>query len=55
MKISLNQTEIMSLIKRSFPKEMIPDLHQVTNIEETGPYYAREFTITITPKEERTE
>ena len=52
MKISLTKKEVMELIKRSFPPAMIPDNHEVTEIEEGGPNYNREFIITILPKED---
>ena len=52
MKICLTKPEVMELIKRSFPPAMIPDGHKVTEIEEGGPTYNREFIITILPEEE---
>ncbi len=50
MKISLDREEMMALIKKSYPKEMIPDGYEVTGVDETGPSYAKDFTISISKK-----
>lgn len=52
MKISLDKEEVMILIKKAFPKEMIPEGYVVTEVESKG-YPEREFIITI-EKEETT-
>jgi hypothetical protein len=51
MKITLNETEMMNMIRKSFPKEMIPADHEITNVTQTGPSYSKEYSITVMPKE----
>lgn len=51
MKIIFNQNEILELIKRSFPPEMIPKNYSVESVEVKG-YPAKDFEITLEKEEE---
>lgn len=46
MKLILNEQEMLLLVKRSFPPEMIPPGHKVEGVETKG-YPIKEFIITI--------
>ncbi len=46
MKITLDKEEMMVLIKKSFPKELIPEGYTVIAVESKG-YPEKEFIITI--------
>jgi hypothetical protein len=50
MKLVFSKEELFGIVKRSFPPEMIPLDHEVVEVEETGPSYAKEITITISQK-----
>jgi hypothetical protein len=52
MKLTLNKDELFTMIKKFLPPEMIPVGLEVSSIEETGPSYNKDFTITFIPKEE---
>ena len=54
MKISMDKEEMMILIKRSFPKEMIPEGYTVTGVETKG-YPEKEFAITLEREEKPIE
>ena len=51
MKITLDMVEMLAMVKKSFPHELIPAGHEVSDVKTAG-YPEREFTITIGPKEE---
>ncbi len=52
MKIVLNEEEVTNLIKKNFPKEMIPDGYIVTQIELTGETYNHQFEINMERKKQ---
>jgi hypothetical protein len=54
MKIILDQDEIRTLLKRSFPPEMIPDGYEVTEVESQG-YPLKEFHISLHRSEVKAE
>jgi len=54
MKIILNPEEILALLKRSFPPELIPEGYEVTEVKSEG-YPVRGFHISVEPKEEETK
>jgi hypothetical protein len=50
MKIIMDSKEMTSLVKKSFPPEMIPHDHVITDVKVTG-YPEKEYTIIIEKKE----
>ena len=54
MKISLDKYEMLMLLKRSFPPEMIPDGHEVTDVKEEGYGHNTQYSITLHKKEDAT-
>ncbi len=51
MKISLTQKEMLEVVRRSFPPEMIPTDYEVDSVEAKG-YPVSSFEITLSKKEE---
>jgi len=50
MKIIMDKGEILDLLKRSFPKEMVPEGYEVTNIKAQG-YPDENYSIIVEKKE----
>lgn len=46
MKIIMNQEEILIVLRKSFPPELIPQGHKVVKLETKG-YPEREYEITV--------
>ena len=52
MKIILKLNELQDILKKSFPKEMLPEGSEIKEVDIGGYSFEREMTITIGKKEE---
>jgi len=53
MKISLTPKEMLAMVRKSFPTELVPDGYEIVGDVTTTGYPIKEYTIAIEPKEEK--